>query len=272
MRYLFSFVVAFLFYQCDSKTVEPITPPSQSVTIDTVLPEAYRLALSQIQINLERLSQTQSQLTVSGGEMNKDLLSKINTDIKNINTLLDSNRQTIKRLNARLKQEKEQKAYLSALIDNMNERLLTKEEELNAAREALEEYDAEILFLQSNTGLVNQELNAAQRKNLNYEKGWYVIGNEKMLIDNNVITREGGFLGMGKTTQINQVLNKKKFRVLSIYKTTELPIQALHARLITPHDPESYEWVKERGQIMSLVINDPAKFWSISRYAVVVTD
>lgn len=239
---------------------------------DTVLPEAYRLALSTIHANLEKLTTQQAQLRVEKGDLSGNALERINADIQQINLLLDSNRAAIRRLNRALRKEKQVQANMQVLIDNMNDRLLEKEEELTAAREALEEYDVEVLYLHATTGQLNATLEAAKQKNARYEKGWYALGSEKILVENNVITREGGFLGMGKTTKINQVLNKKKFREVMIYKTTEIPVQSVSARLITPHDPESYEWVKERGQIMSLVIKNPERFWSISRYLVIIAE
>lgn len=272
MRHSSLLLIILVVVGCQSPSAEPAATATPAVQGDTVLPESYRNALLTIQANLEKLTARQAQLRIEKGELSGDVLARINADIHQINCLLDSNRATIRDLNLALKNEKQVQTQLQALIDNMNNRLLEKEEELTAAREALEEYDVEVLYLHATTGQLNTTLATAQQKNARYEKGWYALGTEKILVENNVITREGGFLGMGKTTKINQVLNKKKFREVMIYRTTEIPIQSVAARLITPHDPESYEWVKEQGQVMSLVIKDPEKFWSISRYLVVVIE
>ncbi len=272
MRKSLFLVLTWAVLSCQSPTNKESVQNQPTPITDTALSEGYRQALGAIQANLEQLTATQAQLHLEKGDLSEDVLAKINNDIRQINRLLDSNRQTIRRLNHSLKNEKQVQLHLQKMIDHLNNRLLEKEEELTAAREALEDYDVELLYMQSHTGLLNETLAAAKQKNARYEKGWYALGSEKLLIENAVITREGGFLGMGKTTKINEVLNKKKFREVTIYKTTEIPIQALSARLITPHDPETYEWVKERGQVMSLVITNPEKFWSISRYLVIVAE
>jgi hypothetical protein len=96
------------------------------------------------------------------------------------------------------------------------------------------------------------------------------VGTSKELKDNKVITKEGGVIGIGSTKKINTSdLNLSYFKEIDITQQSEIPINGKKAKLATSHPAGSYRF---EGEVEKLVIVDPAQFWSVSKYLVVVVD
>ena len=98
---------------------------------------------------------------------------------------------------------------------------------------------------------------------------YFAIGSEKSLIEDGLVNKEGGFLGFGKTSELDPDATKDKFNEIDIRTTDRLIIDAEKVSLITEHPSNSYEIVKEGDVVKYLDIKNPEKFWKISKYLVV---
>jgi len=107
-----------------------------------------------------------------------------------------------------------------------------------------------------------------QRNEMN--SAFYAIGTSKELKTKGVLTKEGGVAGIGGVNKLNTAaLPTDYFTAADITNTNEIAIGAKKATLATSHPEGSYRF--ENGA-EKLVITDPTKFWSISKYLVVVVD
>ena len=89
----------------------------------------------------------------------------------------------------------------------------------------------------------------------------------------NVVAKEGGFLGIGKTETLKSGFNKSVFNKIDITEVKSFPINGKKVELVTNHPQDSYTFEKvDEKQIESLVILDPEKFWNSSKYLVVMVD
>jgi hypothetical protein len=101
---------------------------------------------------------------------------------------------------------------------------------------------------------------------------YYAFGTSKELIKNNVLTKEGGFIGMGKTAKMKEDFNKAYFTKVDASTTNEIVLGAKKAKLITTHPSGSYKIEGADGKAEKLVILNSDDFWSASKYLVIVVE
>ena len=87
-----------------------------------------------------------------------------------------------------------------------------------------------------------------------------------------VIDKSGGLLGIGKTSKLASNIDNEKFTKIDYAQTSTIPIDSKTAKLITAHPSDSYKLNKEKDKVVSISITNPEKFWSASKYLVVVKD
>jgi hypothetical protein len=112
------------------------------------------------------------------------------------------------------------------------------------------------------------QLAESQRDQLN--TAWYTVGTIRELRANGILSREGGVAGIGGVNKLDvSNMPRNYFRRIDVLTQQEIPVVAKKASLVTPHPQESYHF--ENGA-EKLVITDTDKFWSISKYLVVVVE
>jgi hypothetical protein len=85
-----------------------------------------------------------------------------------------------------------------------------------------------------------------------------------------VLTKEGGFVGIGRVDKLNTSgLATKYFTQVDVTSTNTVTVAARKAKLATSHPEGSYRF---EGGAEKLVILDANAFWSISKYLVVVVE
>ena len=168
------------------------------------------------------------------------------------------------------------------MIQRMTKQLEAKSVEINTLKNDLvrlnidiENLNFEIANLNSNVdtllaeGEVKDELIELQEQKLN--TAYFVFGSKKELKKNNIITSEGGFIGIGRMQKLMENFNKDYFQIIDIRTTTSVPLLTKKADLITTHPANSYFFAGGE-QIDSLVIKDPVQFWSVSKYLVIMVN
>ena len=87
-----------------------------------------------------------------------------------------------------------------------------------------------------------------------------------------VITKKGGFIGIGKTEQLKQDFNTDYFTQVDITETQAIDLFSKKANILTSHPSDSYKLEGDDESVDKLVILDPVRFWSASKYLVVVVE
>jgi hypothetical protein len=101
-------------------------------------------------------------------------------------------------------------------------------------------------------------------------KAFYVCGTYKDLKAKGLLTKEGGFIGIGKTETLTGNFSDNLFVQIDITQTNSIPVDSKNAKLISDHPEASYEFLRDADKkILSIEIKDPALFWKSSKYAVV---
>ena len=108
------------------------------------------------------------------------------------------------------------------------------------------------------------------RQTYEMNKAFYACGTTKQLKSKGLLTKKGGFIGLGKTKSLSGSFSDSSFVQVDITTTKTIPVNSKKARLISEHPANSYQFIRDKeNKIESVEIKDPALFWKISKYAVV---
>ncbi len=233
--------------------------------------QEYVTAMNEIQSNLDEIKAKEKILntsTTSGDVRNKE--DQIKNDIQAIYELMAKNKARMGALNKKLKN-----AYKK--IDGLEQLIARQEAELNAKEGQITELKNQIEHLNielSNLNLNYEEL--AQETEVKTEKlntAFYAIGTMKELKEKGVVTKEGGFIGLGKTAQLKNDFNKEYFTKINITENLSIPIAAKKAKILTNHPSSSYKLVGEKEKkVEKIEITNGEEFWSSSKYLVIVIE
>ncbi len=234
-------------------------------------------AFNDISENLRAIKEKQGMLGKNeqgGVETGPDMSQKIAADLYLIDSLLSANKKQIEKMrksaNARSAESKAKISELEKAIVNLEQMIAEKDTEIASLKEQLTSTNASLASMIVMYQDKDQQA-TAQRAELN--KAFYCVGTAKELKENGVVTKEGGFAGMGRTTTLNtQGMNMEYFKQVDITQMLEIPVNAKKAKLITSHPAGSYKMDVVEGKTDKLVISDPNAFWSVSKYLVIQAD
>ncbi len=211
----------------------------------------------------------------SNKELSKDRRQQIVEDIKYINTLLEQNKQKIASLNAKLSKSGGTIKVLQNRISELEASVKQSEGEISDLKSTLLSKNFEIDQLNTrnsdlqNTIVQKDEKITAQTNEMN--KAFYACGTYKQLKAKGLLTKEGGFIGLGKTKTLAGSFPDSSFLQIDITTTKSIPVNSKSAKLISEHPVNSYQFIHDKNkQIESIEITDPSQFWKISKYAVVL--
>lgn len=240
-----------------------------------------------IQFNkkIQEIEESINELDLQQGALKIDLLGGIeNTEtskdrilikIQLINTMLEQNNSKLRSLAEQLAKSNYKIVGLQQSIEELQERLANKDTEIAGLKKELVELNYEIddlnVTVDSLTFIAELQKEALQIQRDELETAYYCYGTKKELKENNIITREGGLIGLGKTTKLSKDFNQEYFEKINIKQITEIPLAIKKAKIITNHPSESYELVGEE-RVEKLIITDVDKFWEASKFLVIVVE
>ena len=226
-------------------------------------------SFNEIQENLNTIKEKEkiiSKVTSDGDVKSKE--DKIKEDIQSIYDLMGKNKDRIGSLSKKLKNSKLKIEGLEKMIENMQATLNLKDSEIEELRTKIQGLNVELSNLTTNYKAVENESN---QKTEIINTAFYAIGTSKELKENNVITKEGGIIGIGKTTKLSSDFNKEYFTKINIEKTTSINLGAKKIKMLTTHPSSSYKLIGEKP-IEKLEITNTKEFWSASKYLVIILD
>ena len=234
-------------------------------------------SLNQIEQNLSLIRNKQKAIAESsrpGVEMKADVRQKIAENIKGINDLMARNRGMVNSLNKKMKGMNTEIEGFKQSVDNLTATVTQKETEIADLKVKLQSMNFTVATLNSRIDTlktINTEKDvkiAGQIEVMN--TAYYVIGTTKELVKQGVLTQSGGVIGIGKSHKVNNALNKSYFTRIDITKLNEIVLSAKKAKLLTVHPSDSYRLEGSKKKVDKLVITNPEKFWSGSKYLVIV--
>ncbi|HET6245856.1 MAG: hypothetical protein H0V01_12375 [Bacteroidetes bacterium] len=230
----------------------------------------YISSVNEIEENLSEIKQKENilSLDITSKESSSSKEDRILSDIELINELMVKNKKKISELEKHLKESKLQSKEFEKLIATLTKQIQDKDLEIGNLKAELIKVNSALAHLFSEYNNRLDELD--QQTNL-INAAFYAIGTAKELREKGVLTKEGGFIGIGKATKLMDDFNKSYFTQLDITQTPSIQLFSKNAKLITNHPKGSYQ-ISSEGNKQVLIISDSIEFWSVSKYLVVVVD
>ena len=278
---LFVVIIVFSLYNHDHKKLINLMETQKTSLTDKVnardsVISEWITTFDDIEKNIAIIKEKEKLITVnsSNAEISKDKKLQVLEDIKTINTLLEQNKKKIAFLNAQLKNSGGTIKVLQIKISELEASMKQNENEISELKTSLVEKKFEAEQLNTQMAVMQDTIAKKDEKISNqiYEmnKAFYTCGTYKELKAKGLLTKEGGFIGLGKTESITGNFTDSSFVQIDLTVTKSISVNSKSAKLISEHPAGSYEFIRDQDKrIISIEIKDPTLFWKISKYAVV---
>ena len=276
-------ITTFILSSCNQDKLAELEKENQSLRASAAKKDSsinkMLASFNQIQSNLREIKKREGYIELNASNEDRsteDIGKSIDEDVKSISNLMKQNQDLVQELNKELNQSKVKIDGFKNIVANLNERVQSKNKEIASLNEQLKDKKIKIGQLYYSVDSLTYENKAKEEliedKIDELNTGYYAIGTFKELRDKNVITKEGGFLGLGKTEDLKDDFNTNYFSKVDIRKQHSFLIYADKAELITNHPQDSYEIKGANGKADSLLVTNPEAFWKATKYLVIKVD
>lgn len=224
-------------------------------------------SLNDIEDNLSQIKEREKIITTrfnTGNEVTPTMKDQIIEDITLIDNLLQDNKQKMASLYSKLKKSNLKIAELEKMIERLANQVQEKDAQIANLQIRLAQANEQIKILFDE---YNNRLEELGNKEDELNTAFYCFGTSKELLEQGVITKEGGFIGIRKSKKLADDFNKKYFTKIDISLVNQIDIVSKKATIVTTHPTSSYELSPDK-----LVIKDTKEFWAASKYLVIIVD
>lgn len=237
---------------------------------DSVL-NNYLASFNEIETNLDLIKEKHGFIVFSSAndpEFQGDVKTRIMEDINLLAELMADSRNKIALLSNELENSGIEIEELEKMIILQSEQIEMQHLEILKLEEILADLDAEFVELFE---AYEDKSQLAEDQELELNTAFYAFGSFKELKEAGVVTKEGGFIGIGAAKKLADDFTKEYFTKIDIREKTEIILAGKSAEMVTNHPSDSYEIVGDDAA-EKLVIKDPTAFWSTSKYLVVIVE
>jgi myosin heavy subunit len=236
---------------------------------------------NEIQANLDSIKKLEELVTVQSEsrEISRRQKDRILEDIQLLNEMLQKNKELTaslqKKLNSsnyKIGQLEGTITQLQQMVDNLERQVLEKDAEIVALNNQVQKLNIDISSLNQKIQEIEtvsaekSEVIESQEDLLN--KAYFAYGSSKELKENSVIEKEGGILGIGRTSVIPTNFNRDYFTEIDIRTFDYLPLMVKKAELVSVHPADSYH-ISGDKTADTLFIDNRSQFWKASKYLVI---
>lgn len=282
-RILIALLVVPFFVACNQKELKQLREQTQQLTEmakqkDSTINDFIE-SLNAIEENLDIIKEKEKIIAVNSENPNQSQKQKIASDLSSINNLLEQNKTKIEDLESKLNNSWYQNSKLRKLTDRLKTELEAKEGEINVLNDKVAKLNIEVENLNGQVNELSGTVMALNTENESKAKvienkttelntAYYVFGTSRELQEKHIITKDGGFIGIGKTAVLNEDFNASEFKKIDITKVTSIPVTGKKISLVTSHPSNSYK-VEGVETVEGITILDPVEFWKSSKYLVI---
>ena len=203
---------------------------------------------------------------------------QINSDINQIYKLQLNNRAMVASLRSKLKKSGVHTAELEQMIESLNKQIEEKDVQIAQLKDDLAKVNVQVTDLTTKVGNLNANVDNLNTINLQKQKviedktaeintAYYVIGTSSYLKEKKIVTKEGGFIGLGRKKGLTTEIDKSSLTKVDITQLSAIPIMKSKVTLLTTHPKNSYR-LTGKHLSDSLVITNQKEFWSLSKVLV----
>ncbi|MGB0368012.1 MAG: hypothetical protein ACPGD8_01320 [Flavobacteriales bacterium] len=283
-------ITAVLFTSCDQREKEleqKLLEMEQTASQKDEDLNAFIDSFTAIQTNLDSIKQLEGIVTarvIENPEQNSNVEDAIVEDMLLIYENMKQTRGQIESLEEELNSSSIASKKLKKLLANLKKDIIAKDNEITMLKEGLVEANIYIDKLMSSVDrlalenerrvqVIQQKNVELQEKEEEIQSGYWIAGKTKELRNQNVIDKEGAFLGIGGVKVVSEDMNLEDLTQINIQEVTEIELSGKKPELVTSHPKHTYEFVMgEKNQVEKLVIDDPDAFWQNSKVLVIVVN
>ena len=238
-------------------------------------------AFNDIEDNLKFIKEKREMLSIeTQQEGGRDQKQAIIDDIQLMNEMLEKSSAHIDELEKKLKRSGIEMSSFKKKIASLNQSIEEQNVQIAQLQKQVEEKDLMLAEMNQEIDVMKVEMDkkadtlklkqqVIEEKTYQLNKGYVAFGTYKELAENGVLTKDGGFLGIGKHVSLQENFDNQYFTELNIQDTKTIPLFTSKAKIISEHPDSSYRFIEEDGIIAYLEIDNPEEFWKISKYAVI---
>ncbi len=241
--------------------------------------QAYQAEFEKIKQNLDEIKRKEHLIDLNTGneEISADAATQINDDITQIYQLMENNKKTLASLRKKLANSGSKNKQLQEMLTLYEKQINDKDGEITVLREKLDKMNINIQDLENKVedmqGDIDtlEQINQEQDQTINEQDAklhtiYYVLGNKEELKKNNVLSKNG----ILSKLSLDPNFNKSYFTKVDYRNLDEVPINSKKAEVLTQHPSDSYSLEENKNQITKLIIKDKDKFWSLSKFLVIL--
>jgi uncharacterized coiled-coil protein SlyX len=235
-----------------------------------------------IQSNLDSIKMKEKIISKTAGgssELKSRSKDQINSDINMIYKLQQDNRAMVASLRSKLRKSGVHTAELEKMIEGLNQQIEEKDVQIAQLKDDLTRVNIQVTDLTTRVGDLNSNVDNLNTVNTEKQKviddrtaelntAYYVIGTTKDLKAKKIVTKEGGFIGLGRTKELTPEIDKNALTKVDITQLSAIPIMKSKVTVLSTHPRSSYR-LTGKSLSDSLVITNQKEFWSLSKVLVV---
>ena len=261
----------------DQKTAQNLASISQADSLQKIIAQKDNEindmmgTLNEIQEGFRQITEAENRVTVAQSGEKADKAQQIRENMQFISQRMQQNKQLINKLQQQLRESSFKGDELKKTIETLTAQLEEKEQQLQQLRVELDSKDIHISQLDETINNLNTNVSSLQEESsqktevintqdMQLNTAWYVFGTKSEL-------KEQGILVKGRVLQGN--FNKSYFTKIDIRVVNEIKLYSKWAKLLTMHPGSSYTLNRDSKDQYVLRITNPQTFWSTSKYLVV---
>jgi chromosome segregation ATPase len=271
--------LAVMFSGCNRNKIAQLEQENSDLRIEKHLADSLQNNfydyLNEIESNLAEIKSKEKMISKATGEKPENVQQKIIQDLADISTLMDKNRERLNELESLRRKMKEANVNtqkMQEMITALETRVAEQEAQIKELQEQLRVANEKIDELKTENQQITEDNTKKQatidEQTIALNTAYYTVGTSQALKEAGVITKKGGFIGLGKTQTINQEINLSNFTKVDIREFKKLETKSDKVEFITPHPTESYKLDETDPKNIVIEITNPTEFWKSSKYFV----
>ncbi len=230
--------------------------------------------INEIQEGFQRINEAEGRVTIASDNTESNSAREtIRENMQFVQETMQKNRELIEQLQQKLRTSSSNVSALEKTLENFRQQLAEKDASIQELRAAIMDKDSLILRQTEQIDNLNNdvanlaednarksETMASQDKELN--KGWFVFGTKAELKEQRILT-SGDVL-------TSSDFNKNYFTEVDIRTLKEINLYSKKAELLTSHPEGSYTLKKNQKGEYVLNVTNAKKFWSVSKFLVIL--
>lgn len=277
-RYLIFSLLCVALMSCNNQEQEA----QQKAQQDSILQAQQDSLLDMFKTELDAISNSIEEVNLRNGIIEFDttegkVLSKesIIAKVENLDSYLAENQSKLDDLYKKMRSSNLKNKELEKLVKSMQGRIAERESQIDELMKMLGDRDMQIAEIKEVVDSMRVDQIELTEDLINMDEEmhivYYTVGEKKELLEQGIISKEGGLLGIGASKKLDvSNLNQSAFKSTDQRDLVTVPLYSKKAELITNHPSGSFEFTEnEKGEVEELRIVDRKRFWSATSYLVV---